>query len=101
MEAVAQQAHKDDVTQLVAELPSRVIVSLDHFSAEERAAVRAVAEAFARGAVMGTRMPDSEPYYLLRATPDVLVIVRREDGAPVTVEEVIWQEKWDHFARAR
>lgn len=46
MEAVAQQAHKDDVTQLVAELPSRVIVSLDHFSTEERAAVRA--EAFAR-----------------------------------------------------
>lgn len=41
-------------------------------------------------------MPDSEPYYLLRATPDVLVIVRREDGAPVTVEEVVWQEKWDH-----
>ena len=56
----------------------------------------AVAEAFARGAVAGTRLPDAEPYYLLRATPDVLVIVRRQDGAPVTVEEVVWQEKWDH-----
>jgi len=78
----------------VADLPGRVIVALDHFSE----AVRKVAEAFARGDAVGTRMPDPAPYYLLRATPDVLVIVRRDEGAPVMVEDVVWQKVWDHLA---
>lgn len=98
MEAVARQARGDDAARLVADLPSRVIVALDHFSDEERDAVRKVAEAFARGEVAGTRMPDPDPYYLLRATPDVLVIVRRDVGAPVMVEDVVWRKVWDHFA---
>ncbi len=88
MEAVARQARGNDAARLVADLPGRVIVALDHFSDAERNAVRKVAEAFARGDAVGTRMPDPAPYYLLRATPDVLVIVRRDEGAPVMVEDV-------------
>lgn len=100
MDAVARQVHGDETARLVAPLPSRVIIALDHFSAEERAAVRAIVDAFARGTVRGTRLPDPDPFYLLRATPDLLVIVRRHADAPVAVEEVVSQEKWDHLAHA-
>jgi hypothetical protein len=98
MEAVARQARGNDAARLVADLPGRVIVALDHFSDAVRDAVRQVAEVFARGDAVGTRMPDPDPYYLLRATPDVLVIVRRDEGAPVMVEDVVWQKVWDHLA---
>jgi len=100
METVVRQERQGDTARLVAKLPSRVIGALDHFSVEERAAVRAVVEAFASDRIAGTRLPDPDPFYLLRATPAVLVIVRRDDRAPITVEAVAPQEKWDYLAHA-
>ena len=62
--------------------------------------MRAVVVVFARETELGRRLPDPEPFYLLRATPDVLVIVRRHADAPVAVEEVVAQEKWERLAHA-
>ncbi len=100
METVVRQESLGDTARLVAKLPSRVIGAMDHFSVEERDAVRAVVDAFASDRAAGTRLPDPDPFYLLRATPDVLVIVRRDDEGPVTVEAVVPQEKWDYLAHA-
>jgi len=77
-----------------------VTLALDHFSAEERAAVERVVQAFARGEATTTRLPDSEPLYLLRATPDLLVVVRRDVDRPLVVEDLVTQRAWDLLAHA-
>jgi len=100
MEAAAVKAPGDEPMRSVAKLPSRVIVALDHFAPDERAAVERAALAFAHGEAAATRLPDPEPFYLLRATPDLLVIVRRDDGRPVVVEDIVTQEAWDQLAYA-
>lgn len=100
MEAVHRATVGDDPAATVAKLPSRVILALDHFSAEEREAVVRAAEAFARGEATAIRLPDDEPLYLLRATPDLLMAVRREVGKPVVVEDIITQARWDAMAHA-
>jgi len=100
MKAAAVKAPGDEPTRLVAKLPSQVIVALDHFAPDERAAVERTALAFARGEVAATRLPDPEPFYLLRAMPNLLVIVRRDDGRPVVVEDIVTQEAWDQLAHA-
>lgn len=90
----------EDTPRLVAPWPSRVVVALDHFSADERAAVAHAALSFAQGMATATRLPDPEPLYLLRATSDLLLIVRRDEGWPVVVEDVMTQEAWDNLAHA-
>lgn len=100
MEAMAGHTPGDARERSVAKLPSRVIVALDHFTSEERAAVEQAALAFARGEATATRLPDPEPFYLLRATPTLLVIARHDKGQPVVVEDVVTQEAWDHLAHA-
>lgn len=100
MEAVQRAAVGDEPAATVAKLPSRVILALDHFSAEEREAVVRTAEAFARGEAIAVRLPDDEPLYLLRATPDLLVVVRRETGKPVVIEDIATQARWDAMAHA-
>ncbi len=100
MEAAAIKAPGDEPTRLVAKLPSRIIVALDHFAPDEREAVERAALAFAHGEAAATRLPAPEPFYLLRATPDLLVIVRRDDGQPVVVEDIVTQEAWDQLADA-
>jgi hypothetical protein len=85
----------------IAPLPGRVLLAQDQLTPAERARVAAVVRAFAQGAVTGTRLPDEEPSYLLRATPDVLVIVRRDPGRPVRVEEIARQETWQALAADR
>jgi hypothetical protein len=100
MEAVHRSAAGDQPTAPIAKLPSRVILALDHFSADERAAVDRVVRAFAHGDAAATRVQDSEPFYLLRATPNLLVIVRHEAGQPVAIEDVVTQEGWDRLAHA-
>lgn len=75
-------------------------MALDHFTPDERAAVERAALAFARGEAAATRLPDPEPFYLLRATPNLLVIVRHDEGQPVAIEDVVTQEAWDHLVHA-
>lgn len=86
---------------LVAELPRRVIVALDHLTSAEREGVSAAVDAFARRQVDGTRLASPEPLYMLRAAPDVLVIVRREEGQPLEVEDVVRPATLRNFANAR
>jgi hypothetical protein len=43
-------------------------------------------QAFGRGEAPATRLLDIEPFYVLRATPQLLVIVRYEAGHPIVVE---------------
>jgi hypothetical protein len=38
--------------------------------------------------------------YVLRATPDLLLIVRHEADQPMVIEDVVTQEAWDHLAHA-
>jgi hypothetical protein len=101
MDAAIGQTHGEHATALVAHLPSRVIVALDHFTPAERASVEHAAGAFARGEAKATRLPDPEPLYLVRATPTLLVLLHREAGQPVVVEDVMTQESWDRLAHAR
>src|SRR5437870_3479661 len=56
MKALANQPHENGSARLVAELPGRVIVALDHLTEEERAQVQAAVEAFARHELDGTRL---------------------------------------------
>ena len=100
MEATHRTALGDQPATPTAKLASRVILALDHFTPEERAAVDRAVRAFARGDAPATRLPDAEPFYLLRATPDLLVIVRHEAGQPIVIEDVVTQEAWDHLAHA-
>ena len=48
----------------------------------------------------GARLPLPEPLYALRAAPDVLVIVRREPGASVEVEDIVRPAALRNFAHA-
>src|SRR5690348_7105014 len=100
IEATASQPYDDRVDRLVAELHGRVIVALDHLTEAERVAVRAAVQAFARQQMEGKRLPDPEPLFLLRAAPEVLVIVRREPGLPVVVEDVVRPATWRRLADA-
>ncbi|MGH2409946.1 MAG: hypothetical protein ACRDGS_06190 [Chloroflexota bacterium] len=100
MEAVHRASVGYRLTGPIAKPPSLVILALDHFTPEERAAIDRVVYAFMRGEAPATRLPDPEPFYLLRATPNVLVIVRHESGRPMIIEDVVTQEAWDHLAHA-
>jgi len=100
MEAVYRNAAGDQPSAPIAKLPSRVILALDHFTPEERAAVDHAVQAFTRGEAPATRLPDAEPFYLLRATPNLLVIVRQEASRPIVIEDVVTQEAWNYLAHA-
>lgn len=100
MEAATSAVPDDETTRPVAKLPSRVIVALDHFPPEERAAVERAALAFAHGAAPARRVSTSEPLSLVRATPALLVLLRHEEGQPVVVEDILTQEAWDRLAHA-
>jgi hypothetical protein len=100
MEAAHCTAIGDQLAEPIAKLPSRVILALDGFTDEERAAVDRVVRAFGRGEAPATRLPDAEPFYLLRATPNLLVIVRHEAGRQIVIEDVVTQEAWNFLAHA-
>ncbi len=100
MEAAASAAPEGETTRLVAKLPSRVIVALDHFSPDERVAVERAALAFAHGAATARRVSTAEPLSLVRATPTLLALLRHDEGQPVVVEDILTQEAWDRLARA-
>jgi len=98
MEALEQQARKNGHERLVADFPGQVIVALDHLTSKEQQGVYAAVDTFARGEQDGRRLPLPEPLYVLRAAPDVLVIVRREPGAPVEVEDIVRPAALRNFA---
>jgi hypothetical protein len=100
MEAASDRPRDHESSDQIAPLPGRVVLALDQLTADERAQVERAVQAFARGAVAGTHLPDPDPYYLLRATPEILVIVRRDPGAAVRVEEIVRQETWHALAHA-
>ena len=100
MDAIASQPQGAEVTDLVAELPGRVIVALDHLTKEEQSLVHAAAQAFARHELAGARLPAPEPLFLVRAAPHVLLIVRQEPGVPVVVEDIVRPATWHTLAHA-
>ena len=69
-------------------LEGHVVAQLDHVSAEERQGVLTTAAAFARGEVVGERLPGDEPVFRLRAAPDLLLFVSRAPGRPVEVFDI-------------
>jgi len=69
-------------------LRDHVVAQLDHVRSEERQGVLDAVAAFARGEVEGTRLPGPEPYFRLRAAPELLVFVERKPGAPVEVFDI-------------
>lgn len=86
----ARQTDRREHRNLVADLPGQVIVALDHLTPDERAGVFAALEAFAHGEWDGTRVPGAEPLYALRAAPEVVVFVRREQpDSPVTAVDIL------------
>jgi len=100
MTSAPHHAWNEQPQRLVAPVPGRVLIALDHFTPGERAAVEHAALAFARGEITATRLPDPEPLYLVRATPTLLVLIQHADGHPVVIEDIITQEAWDRLARA-
>lgn len=90
MEAIQRDRREDGHESLITELPGQVLVALDHLTPEEREGVFAAVRAFARGEMDGTRIPGPEPLYALRAAPEVLVFVRREQpAAPVEAVDIM------------
>ncbi len=90
MDLGEEVARENGHDRLVAEIPDWVVAALDHVTPEERAGVFAAVEAFARHEVEGTILsgPNLDHFYMLRAAPELRVIVRREPGAPVEVEDI-------------
>jgi hypothetical protein len=84
-----------------AEFRSRVILALDQFTPDAHAAVEQAVRSFMCGDAPATRLPDHEPFHLLRATPDLLVIVRYATGGPALVEDIVTQATWDYLVHAR
>ncbi len=95
-------ARENGHDRLVAEIPDWVVAALDHVTSEERAGVFAVVEAFARHEVEGTILsgPSLDHFYMLHAAPELRVIVRREPGAPVEVEDIVRPATMRTFANA-
>jgi len=96
------RAHANGHDPLIAEMPSWVVAALDHVTPEERAGVFAAVEAFARHEVEGTIFsgPDLDHVYMLHAAPELRVIVRREPGTPVEVEDIVRPATMRTFANA-
>lgn len=84
----------------VADFPSHVQVALDHVQPEEREGVLLIVSAFARGEAVGRRLPGSDPLFTLQAAPDLRVIVRREQGVPLQVIDVVRPATLRAFANA-
>lgn len=90
MEAQQNHRRENEQSNAVASLPGQVLVALDHLTPDEHTGVIAAVDAFARGERDGTRVPGAEPLYALRAAPEVVVFVRREQpDAPVTAVDIL------------
>lgn len=100
VEAAGDHSHDRDSGDQIAPLPGRVVLAQNQLTPDERARVDGIVRAFAQGEVAGARLPDADPFYLLRATPHILVIVRHDPGAPVRIEEIVRQETWQALAHA-
>jgi hypothetical protein len=101
MEA-ASGARVESIQEVPAvEFRSRVILALDQFTPDAHAAIDQAVRSFMRGQAPATRLPDNEPFYLLRAAPDLLVIVWYQTGGPVIVEDIVTQATWDYLTHAR
>ena len=98
METLHDQLQANGHRPLIADLPGQVIVALDHLTSEDREGVFAAIHAFASDVGKGTRLSGSEPMYILRAAPEVRVIVRREPDAPVEVEDIVRPATLRNFA---
>lgn len=101
MEVPLGQPRSNGHTRLVADLPLRVIVALEHLEDEEQEGVLAAVQAFAHREMDGRRISGSEPLYILRAAPEVRVIVRREGEAPVEVVDIVRPATLRNFAHAQ
>ncbi len=89
MELLQDQSRSNGHERLVADLPLRVIVALEHLKGDEQQGVRDVVQSFARHETDGKPLSVSEPLYILHAAPEVRVIVRREQGGPVEVVDIV------------
>ena len=67
----------------------QVLVAFDRLTSDEQARVVASVQAFERREAGSVRLPGAEPLYVLHAAPEVLVIVRKEPGAAVEVEDIV------------
>ncbi len=101
MEAAARQPWDEEDARIVDQLPAHVAVALDHLTRAERDAALAAIGAFERHEREGAAIPGPEPLYLLWATPEVRVIVRRADSEGwVEVEDVVRPATLQAFADA-
>jgi len=97
MEALRDATEEHGYDQSVADLPTQVVMALDHLTVEEQEGVFAAVRAFSRHEKDGTRLPLPEPLYALRAAHEVLVIVRGEPGTPVEIEDIVRPAALRHF----
>jgi len=101
MEATVRQPQDDEDTRIVEQLPVHVVAALDHLTRSERDGVLAAIGAFSRHEQEGSAIPGTEPLYLLWATPEMRVIVRRANlDGPVEVEDVVRPATLRAFADA-
>ena len=93
-------APSSDADERAFTLRDHVIAQLDHVQPEERKGVLATTAAFARGEVEGTRLSGIEPYFRLRAAPDLLIFVERKPDASVEVFDIMRPAALRTFANA-
>jgi hypothetical protein len=92
--------------QLPPDAPLRAIIAFDQLTGDEQDAVLTVLSALEhRGSralsdAGATRLAGTEPFYVLRPSPDVRVLVRVGEGESILVMDIVRPEALRNFAHA-
>ncbi len=105
MELPVNLASADGRDRLRVDVPPRVIIAFDQLTDEERRHVlgalgRIDHEGLGAPGLDVTRLGGALPLYALRATPDVVVILRGESGHAVEVWDIVQPATLEGFAHA-
>jgi hypothetical protein len=101
-----RQNEGDEQEPLFANPPGRVVIAYDQLTREEKEGVRTAFLILERDGLNApshlglVRLAGPESLYVLRATPEVRIIVRMEPGTPVEVEDIVRSETLRNFAHA-
>ncbi len=92
---------------LRADVPLRVVIAFDQLTDDEKGAVLGALRVLQRAGLQGAsaplgmqRLAGSDPLYSFRAAPDVQMIVRAEQNAPVEIVDIVRPAALRNFAHA-